>query len=353
MNIPNPLGEIKEPLLAWYRQNARTLPWRENPTPYRVWISEIMLQQTRVEAGKPYFERFVAQLPDIAALAQADEALLLKLWEGLGYYSRVRNLQKAAKMVMERYGGKLPEHPAELRKLPGIGPYTAGAIASIAFGNAAPAVDGNVLRVFARLLDDNRDIGSPPLKKEYETFAAAIIPPGQAGDFNQALMELGALVCLPGGTPLCANCPLAHLCQGRASGNAPALPIKVPKAPRREETHTILRLECDGQTALRRRPPHGLLASLWELPEAKGLLTAEEAIDLIQNWGLKPLGAPASLGQARHIFTHVQWEMMGWVISVEQTGGQGLVWATPNELTEAYSLPSAFRIWLERTPNNN
>ena len=353
MIVPSPLREIKEPLLAWYSQNARTLPWRENPTPYRVWISEIMLQQTRVEAGKPYFERFVAQLPDVAALAQADEALLLKLWEGLGYYSRVRNLQKAAKMVIEKYGGQLPEHPVELQKLPGIGPYPAGALASIAFGIAAPAVDGNVLRVFARLLDDNRDIGSPSVKKEYETFAATIIPPGQAGDFNQALMELGALVCLPGGVPLCTNCPLAHLCRGRASGNASALPKKIPKSPRREETHTILRLECDCQTALRRRPPHGLLASLWELPEAKGLLTAEEVITLIQSWGLKPLGAPINLGQARHIFTHVQWNMLGWAIPVEQTGGQSLVWATPHELTEAYSLPSAFRIWLERTPNNN
>ena len=205
---------IAQPLLHWFWANHRVLPFRSDPTPYHVWVSEIMLQQTRVAAAVPYYERFVQELPDIPALAACEEERLLKLWEGLGYYSRVRNLQKAARIVCEQYGGQLPGDLAALKKLPGIGDYTAGAIASIGFGVPAPAVDGNVLRVFARLYNDEGDIMQPAVKASTTQKVMAQQPAEAPGDFNQALMELGALVCTPG-QPDCAACPLQALCLGR------------------------------------------------------------------------------------------------------------------------------------------
>ncbi len=345
------LAELPSPLLDWYGRNARVLPWREEPTPYRVWLSEIMLQQTRVEAGKPYFQRFVERLPTVAALAEADEGLLLKLWEGLGYYSRVRNLQKAARVVMKDYGGVLPSDPAELQKLPGIGAYTAGAIASIAFGVPVPAVDGNVLRVAARVLDDHRDVLDPKVKKEFEALVAGVIPRDRAGDFNQSLMELGATVCLPNGAPLCGGCPVAHLCLGRQSGEAPRLPVKAPKAARKARSLTVLLLTCGPLAAIRQRPPKGLLASLWEFPLEEGCLDSAEVLALAGRYGLSPAGVPRDLGLSEHVFTHIKWEMRGWALEVaEPFSIPGLVWATLDELEGVYALPSAYRAYTARLP---
>ena len=346
--IPAPLTGLPELLLPWYDRNARVLPWRQEPTPYRVWISEIMLQQTRVEAGKPYFERFISCLPDVQALAEADEALLLKLWEGLGYYSRVRNLHKAAQMVMERWGGQLPDDPALLRTLPGVGGYTAGAIASIAFGHAVPAVDGNVLRVTARLLEDHRDMAAPQVKREVEKWIGQIIPRHRPGDFNQALMDLGAMVCLPGGVPLCEKCPAAAICMGRASGRAASLPVKAAKPPRPAQSFTVLLLTRGDRVALRKRPSRGLLAGMWEFPMAEGLLSGKEAAAVAESWGTKPLKPPRDLGPARHIFTHVRWDMTGWQIEVENPcGTEDFTWVSTGELSSAYALPSAFRHYME------
>ena len=206
------LYKIVEPLLAWYEKNRRKLPWRENVSAYRVWVSEIMLQQTRVEAVKPYFARFIDALPDVSDLADCEEEKLLKLWEGLGYYNRVRNMQKAAKTVMEEYGGQLPDDYEKLLSLKGIGSYTAGAIASIAYGIPVPAVDGNVLRIITRLTQDESDIMKQSVKKRVEQALLEVMPQKRAGVFNQALMELGATVCVPNGAPLCEACPWKEFC---------------------------------------------------------------------------------------------------------------------------------------------
>ena len=344
--IPLP-PELPGLLLGWYRDHARVLPWRSQATPYRVWISEIMLQQTRVEAVRPYFLRFLEALPDVPALAACSEETLLKLWEGLGYYSRARNLQKAARMLMENHQGVLPPSFQELRALPGIGDYTAGAIASIAFGLPCPAVDGNVLRVLSRVTASTRDILSPQVKKEFAAALAAILP-DCPGDFNQALMELGACVCLPNGEPRCEDCPLAGLCQARARGLTGQIPQKAPKKPRREEERTLLLLfRGDGSLALRRRPSPGLLAGMWEPVNLPGKLDAEGAAGAIRELGLAP-GDLIPLGEAKHVFTHVLWQMTGWRAAVtgEALPQAGLVWAGEGELRESFPLPSAFRAFL-------
>lgn len=334
-------------LLEWYGRCARILPWRSEPTPYRVWVSEVMLQQTRVEAVKPYFLRFMDALPDIPALAACPEDALLKLWEGLGYYSRARNLQKAAQKVTADYGGELPASFRELRSLPGIGDYTAGAIASIAFGLPHPAVDGNVLRVLSRITASRRDIGDPQVKKEMSRAVAAILP-DRPGDFNQALMELGACVCLPGGEPLCEDCPAAGICRARAQGLTGELPVKAPKKPRRVEERTILVVRGpEGRIALRRRPVPGLLAGMWEPVNLPGRLDRRQVGDALLTMGLSVLSLQP-LPDSRHLFTHVEWQMSGWEAEVAGTGRpeEGLLWATPEELAADYPLPSAFRAYL-------
>ena len=341
------LAEIVSPLLEWYRQNARDLPWRRQPEPYRVWVSEIMLQQTRVEAVKGYFARFLAALPTPAALAAAPEGQLLKLWEGLGYYNRARNLQKAAKVVVERYGGQLPADYEALLSLPGVGRYTAGAVASIAFGLPEPAVDGNVLRVLSRLEADRSDIADPRTRAAAEQALRRVMPDGAPGAFNQALMELGALVCVPNGPPQCGRCPLAGLCQGRLQGVALDLPVKSSKKPRRIEQRTVLVVVRDNLTAIRRRPARGLLAGMWELPSLEGEADSRQAVEAVRRWGLEPLRVEP-LGRAKHIFTHVEWHMSGLRVSVEEPREvPGLVWALPGQLREDYPLPSAFRAYLD------
>ena len=337
------LGEIAEPLLEWYSKNARMLPWRESPEPYRVWISEIMLQQTRVEAVKPYYERFLSALPSIAALAEAPEEQLLKLWEGLGYYSRVRNLQKAAQKVMQEYGGALPASYEQLKSLPGIGEYTAGAIASIAFGIAVPVVDGNVLRVISRITGSFEQIDTAACKKRIWRDLEQSMPKTAPGDFNQALMELGATVCLPNGAPLCARCPLAEKCAALANGWIQQIPVRAPKKQKKVEHYTVLLLWQDGKIALQRRKQKGLLAGMWQFPSLEGEMGQEKVRQELERQGTRVLEIRPA-GQAQHIFTHIIWKMNGFCVCLEQPlSWEGLQFWEPQELLEKVALPSAFR----------
>lgn len=335
---------IVPPLLEWYASAKRDLPWRHTRDPYRIWVSEVMLQQTRVEAVRGYYARFLEALPDVRALAAADEAVYLKLWEGLGYYSRVRNLHRAAVMVCTEYGGRFPEDHAALCGLPGIGDYTAGAVASIAFGQRVPAVDGNVLRVVTRLLNDSRPVSDPKVKAGLRAQVADIVPADAPGTFNQSLMELGATVCVPNGAPRCGDCPLLHLCEGYRAGTAAGLPVKAAKKPRRVEPRTVFLLCCEGRAALRKRPEKGLLGGLWELPSAEGALNPAQARALLTQWGLAP-GQLLSLRSAKHIFTHVEWHMTGYYADCAALA-EGFTWALPGQLREEYALPSAFRPFL-------
>lgn len=299
-------------LLDWFELNARILPWREEPTPYHVWISEIMLQQTRVEAVKGYYERFTSELPDVAALANVDEERLLKLWEGLGYYNRARNLNQAAKLLMKEYDGKLPADYKELLKLPGIGSYTAGAIASIAFGLPEPAVDGNVLRVMKRIAGSFDDISKDTVKKDLEKDIRAIIPKGRAGDYNQALMELGATVCIPNGKPLCEKCPVAHLCCAFRNGTWSQIPVKPAKKARKIEERTVFLLEQEGEFLLHKRSKGGLLSGMWELPNLCASYGSEQAEEFLKECGFELLTPLVSVGKAKHIFSHIEWHMTGY-----------------------------------------
>ncbi len=383
------LDAIKEPLLRWFYSEKRSLPWREEATPYRVWVSEIMLQQTRVEAVKPYFERFVTALPDVDALASADEMTLLKLWEGLGYYSRARHLQEAARLICRDHGGELPAHFDDLLALPGIGRYTAGAVASIAFGARRPAVDGNVLRVIMRLLACPADILKESTKRAVEE---ALLPrlPEATGDFNQALMELGALVCLPRGAARCAACPLARLCLAKEAGMQAELPKKTPPKRRRTEKLTIFLLTRGDKIALEKRPAQGLLAGLWGFPAMAGHLKKDAAKKALQASGITPAKLH-ELPAAQHIFSHITWQMVGWRVEVASPSCESkaalpplapaakeyamaaakaaplllreepasyhaeeqrrsLLWVTAQQIADTYSIPSAYRSYFPYIP---
>ena len=335
--------KIVTPLLEWYHGHARILPWRENTEPYRVWVSEIMLQQTRVEAVKPYFERFLEQLPTIQHLAQAPEQQLLKLWEGLGYYNRVRNLQKAAQIICTQYAGEFPTDYRQIKALPGIGDYTAGAVCSISFGQPVPAVDGNVLRVVSRLTMDDRDILLQSVKRDVAEKLGEVYPKQQSGAFTQALMELGATVCLPNGTPACSQCPLKELCLARAAGQQLSLPVKAKKQPRRREQKTVLLLWHQGRLAVHRRPAKGLLARLWEYPNIDGWLSPEEISIWLEQQGIAA-GRIEHIKNSRHIFTHVEWEMQSYQVfcsMVEEQ--QPFLWVLPHQLESEIALPAAFQ----------
>ncbi len=329
------------PLIDWYRAHRRALPWRDAPTPYAVWVSEIMLQQTRIEAVFGYYRRFLDALPDIPALAAVEEDALLKLWEGLGYYSRARNLKKAAVLLMEHYGGELPRTAAELRKLPGIGDYTAGAIASIACGEPEPAVDGNVLRVVMRLLASSEDVLSPPTRRRVTELLRAVYPSGEAAALlTEGLMELGETVCIPNGEPVCALCPVRALCRAAASGTAADFPVRAKAKERRQERRTVLLLRCGGRYALRRRPESGLLAGLWEFPSFEGERRPEELEALL---GLR-FTSCVPCGEARHVFTHVEWSMCGLLADCEREA-VGFTWATRDEIAGVYSIPTAYKAY--------
>ena len=338
------LEQIVKPLLSWYDGHARVLPWREDTSPYRVWVSEIMLQQTRVEAVKPYFERFVGALPDVQALAACPEDDLLKLWEGLGYYNRVRNMQKAARTVVEAYCGEFPADYGKLLALPGIGHYTAGAIGSIAFGIPMPAVDGNVLRVLSRFQASYEDILKQSVKNKFEQELQKVIPAERAGDFNQALIEIGAIVCVPNGRAKCGECPLAFGCRAKELGIVDELPRKKAKKERRVEERTVLVLREGSRVAIRKRPGKGLLAGLYELPNLDGALSDGEVLDRLKDWGLSPLRI-LPLAPAKHIFSHVEWRMTGYAVSLEETehmNREGLFFIDAKETEEKYPIPAAF-----------
>lgn len=355
MEIRNPLpvylselDRIPGSLLDWYSQGHRILPWREDPTPYHVWLSEIMLQQTRVEAVKPYYDRFLQELPNIASLAEASEERLLKLWEGLGYYSRVKNLQKAARQIMNDYNGQMPGNWEELKKLPGIGSYTAGAIASIAYGKTAPAVDGNVLRVLSRVTLDERDILDAKTKRSVEQELLRVMPKDRPGDFNQAMMELGALICLPNGKPKCEECPLRGFCQAHEKGCMTEYPKKAPKKPRKIEEKTVLVIQDETRTALTQRDNKGLLAGFYEFPCLSGKRSAEQVLAYLKELGFVSLRIK-ELGETKHIFTHKEWHMTGYCVRTDEladwretVGKAGFIFVEKEAIEKKYPLPSAY-----------
>ena len=342
------LKEAAGPLVEWFRENRRDLPWRRRMNAYRVWISEIMLQQTRVEAVKPYYERFLEELPDVKALAEVPEERLLKLWEGMGYYNRARNLKAAAVQIMEEFGGRFPDRYEEIRSLKGIGSYTAGAIVSFVYNIPKPAVDGNVFRVVTRLLADPDDITKASTRTKIEALLEEVIPRDAAGDFNQSLIELGAIVCLPNGEPKCAECPVRHLCRSFAEGTQMEYPVKKKAKERRIEKRTVL-LFCDGgAVAIRKRKSTGLLAGMYEFPNVEGHLKRQEAIDYARSLGLAPVRVK-KLESAKHIFSHVEWHMTGYEILVDELEKEmkdNVIFAGRDELEEKYPMPSAFETYL-------
>jgi A/G-specific adenine glycosylase len=356
------------PLVDWYREEGRSLPWREGRDAYKIWVSEIMLQQTRIEAVKPYYARFMEELPTIQDLAQVPQERLMKLWEGLGYYSRARNLKKCAMEVVEQYGGVLPADYNELKALPGIGPYTAGAIASIAYQIPVPAVDGNVLRVLSRLCQSREDIRENRVKKGWEEILLSVIPKECPGEFNEAIMELGETICIPNGRPMCEQCPVSRYCRAYAHGTQEELPVKTPKKARRQEKKTIflflIRTEEEAgfryKVGICKRPEEGLLSGLYEFPSREGHLSVEEAAQFCKERQL-PVLSIRETKKARHIFTHVEWDMTGYLIFLDEDAMAGkkregqeclegdatgtIRYVGLEELKDTYALPTAFQTY--------
>ena len=338
---------IAPPLLQWFQANKRLLPFRQEPSAYHIWVSEIMLQQTRVAAAIPYYNRFIAALPDPAALAACEPDALRKLWQGLGYYNRVNNMQKAARIVCEQYGGDLPADYDALRALPGIGDYTAGAIASIAFGIPAPAVDGNVLRVFARLYNDGADVMQPATRRLFTGRVLEQMPKDTPGPYNEALMELGALICVPG-TPHCESCPLAEICRGYAAGRQAELPVKPAPKAKTPVAVTVAMVESPAGLLLQRRPAKGLLAGLWQPAAWEKALTREELAAELAKIGVQ-VSWDEALPAARHVFTHKIWNLGGWHGTAPVCPlPEGWVWAAPEQLKQVYALPNAYAAYLKK-----
>lgn len=349
------LDQSVQPLLEWFEVFARTMPWRSNPEPYWVWISEIMLQQTRVEAVRAYFDRFIAALPNIAALANVEDEKLMKLWEGLGYYSRARNLKKAAIVCVEQYHGELPRTYEELLKLPGIGSYTAGAIASIAYEQEVPAVDGNVLRVISRLLAWEEDITKQSVKRKMEAALLKLMKRVHPNPrtFTAALMELGALVCIPNGAPCCMECPWKSICLARIQKKVERIPVKKKKIVRKIEERTVFLIQDGDLTAIKKRPSTGLLAGLYELPNIEGFYSEQEVKRIWEEKLKLPLTVER-LKDGKHIFSHIEWHMQAYRVIIpkileqnkllrEQEGE--LFFVTQEELNTNYALPNAFKTW--------
>ena len=368
---------MEKKLLTWFAKNARILPWRRDPSPYHVWLSEIMLQQTRVEAVKEYYLRFLSVLPDIPSLAAAEEDTFLKLWEGLGYYSRVRNLHRAALVVMEEHGGQLPAAYEDLLALPGIGPYTAAAVASFCYGEKRPALDGNLLRIFARVTGYGEDILKGPAKRAAEAFFGGLMealpedlssfsPEGEArqeifrkatpaGAFNQALMDLGALICVPNGTPRCGECPWQEDCRARKEGRERELPVRLAKTKKKTEKKTVFLIHYRGAVVLRKRPATGLLAGLYEFPNAEGHLSRREVADFLKEMGIAAVRMKA-LPPGKHIFTHRIWDMTGYEVYADEWPAFGeqrpkLFLAEKEELVTRWSLPGAFALYRDHLLN--
>lgn len=334
---------IVQPLLEWFNDHQRELPWRKDRLPYHVWLSEIMLQQTRIEAVKKYYTRFIHELPDVSSLSQVEENRLLKLWEGLGYYSRAKNLKKAAQIIMQEYHGVFPDSYAKLIQLPGIGEYTAGAIASICFHERVTAVDGNVLRVITRLLGSKENVLLPAVKKEIQQKLLAILPE-QSGVFNEALMELGETVCLPNGIPECEHCPLKANCIAYKKHLTGEIPVRIKKLKRRKEEKTILLLSCGDRMAIQKKSEQGLLSGMYQLPSLNGFFTEEALYHALTERQLTPLSI-VPLGKAKHAFTHIDWYMEGYAVRLARESEQFL-WVTPEILQKDYPMPTAFKLFL-------
>lgn len=343
------LRNIVKPLVNWYRENKRDLPWRHNPDAYRVWISEIMLQQTRVEAVKGYYDRFLKALPTVKDLAEAEEDKLLKLWEGLGYYNRVRNMQKAAQQIMVDHAGRFPDTYEEILQLKGIGNYTAGAISAFAYGIPKPAVDGNVLRVISRITGSYEDIMKQSVRKKIESALEQVIPTDAASDFNQGLIELGAIVCVPNGGPKCEQCPVKEYCIAHAENLTAEIPVKKKAKARKIEERTVLIFKDGKQIAIRKRPAKGLLAGLYEFPNLEGKLSMDEVTEYSKEIGLMPVRVQ-ELPEAKHIFSHIEWHMIGYEVIVdelEKTNKKGFLFIHPEQIKKEYSIPSAFEKYTE------
>lgn len=336
-------AQLPRLLLPWYSKNARDLPWRQSRAPYPVWVSEIMLQQTRVEAVRGYYARFLQAAPTIQALAEMPEEALLKLWEGLGYYSRARNMQKAARQILEIHDGVFPESYAAVRALPGIGDYTAGAVCSICFNMPSAAVDGNVLRIISRITGNDAPIDLPQTKKEIAEALEAVYPK-DAGAFTQALMELGACICTPR-APKCDDCPVARICFAKQHNKTADLPVKLPKRAKRLENRTVFLFESDGTLAIEKRMEKGLLSGLWQFPNLSGALSPEDALAAAAKFGAHPVELLKETHKT-HIFTHIRWEMTGYHILCHEQDPR-FIWASRQELQSTYALPTAFRMFLE------
>ena len=307
---------IADLLLAWYDQHARTLPWRGIHDPYRTWVSETMLQQTRVETVMGYYARFLERFPTVADLAAAPEDDVLKMWEGLGYYSRARNLHKGAKQVMAEFGGKIPADVEQLRKISGIGPYTAGAIASIAFDQPVPAVDGNVIRIVSRLRGIRENVGIPSVRRALEGEAASLVPQLRPGDFNQALMDLGSAICTPG-TPSCEKCPLRDECDAYAAGDAEDLPVLPRKNPPKVIDYAVC-LIFSGDRVLMRQRTEAMLKGLWVFPMAEGKYTLRQVPAAVKKLTKLAAKDVQSAGEAKHVFTHQIWQMQLYTMTVPE-----------------------------------
>ena len=336
-----------EALLAWYNKNKRILPWRKNNNPYYIWVSEIMLQQTRIEAVKRYFERFIKELPDIYHLSQVEDDKLMKLWEGLGYYNRARNLKKAANQIMVEFDGSMPGCYDQLITLAGIGPYTAGAIASICYNEPVPAVDGNVLRVFMRLDGSYEDISSLKVKKNLEDRIQKIITKEMAGDFNQAVMELGETICIPNGKPVCALCPIVRRCKAYKKKIQTELPVKIPKKPRKREEKTVFLLQCAGKLAVAKRPDTGLLAGMWEFPNVESIIPENQVAEYLEHFGII-VHTIERTEKKKHIFTHKEWDMLGYYVICEEIPKQTVFqWVSREQIEKEFAVPTAMAQFLK------
>lgn len=333
---------FSEALLNWYTQNARSLPWRFNKDPYRILVSELMLQQTRVDTVIPYYERFMKEVPTIFALAQISDEKLLKLWQGLGYYSRAKNLKRAAIEVVERFDGKIPQNYKEVLALPGIGTYTAGAVLSIAFDKKITAVDGNVIRVISRIAENDGDVKDPNMKKKTVAVVEALLPDTRVGDFNQALMELGATICFPRAKAQCAKCPVQQFCKAYEKGRVHEIP-QSKSMKRRIENKTLFFIHFQQKIAMRQRSQQGLLAGMWEFPHAEGELTVEESKAVLSKWHIIPKKM-IELKRAKHIFTHVEWHMKAYTVFVDSILDDDLFsFKTKTEIQEKVAVPSVFK----------
>lgn len=330
-------------LLRWYHQNKRELPWRKDQNPYHVWISEIMLQQTRIEAVIGYYDRFIERLPSIQDLAQVNDEELLKLWEGLGYYTRARNLKKAAIMIMEEYDGIFPNTFEQIMSLPGIGEYTASAIGSICFSLKEVTIDGNVLRVYMRLQNCYDNVDDLKIRRKVRNELQKIMPE-EAGDFNQALMELGETICLPNGIPKCSECPLKDFCKGYQNDTYLELPIKNKKKDKKEEEYTILLFYYKNQFVLEKRKESGLLQNLWQFPNIQGHFTKKQLENYLKENNIHFLKVKKSVSYT-HIFTHKRWNMISYMVELDKND-YNMNWNDLKNLKEK-AIPTAFKPFLK------